>query len=82
MAYTYNDFLNAANKSGLLQQISESDRNMAKQYPEFGLSMLSLTKDLNNASTAEQKLLATEAADQLRGAYTKRGRRSSFWISA
>lgn len=70
MAYTYDDFLNAANKSGMLTKISENDLNLAKQYPEFGLSMLSLTKDLDSATTAEQKLLATEAAEQLRSAYS------------
>lgn len=69
MAYTYDDFLNAANGSGVLQKISQSDLDLAKQYPEFGLSILSLTKDLDKATTAEQKLLATEAAEQLRRAY-------------
>lgn len=73
MAYTYDDFLKAANSSGMLSKISENDLNLAKQYPEFGLSILSLTKDLDSASTAEQKLLATEAAEQLRGAYSSYG---------
>ena len=73
MAYTYDDFLNAANSSGMLAKISESDLSLAKQYPEFGLSILSLTKDLDSATTAEQKLLATEAAEQLRSAYTSYG---------
>lgn len=73
MAYTYDDFLNAANSSGMLSKISESDLNLAKQYPEFGLSILSLTKDLDSATTAEQKLLATEAAEQLRSAYGSYG---------
>lgn len=70
MAYTYNDFLNAANSSGMLSRISQSDQDLAKQYPEFGLSLLSLTKDIDSATTAEQKLLATEAAEQLRSAYS------------
>lgn len=79
MAYTYNDFLNAASSSGMLQKISSSDLELAKQYPEFGLSMLSLTKDLDSATTAEQKVLATEAADQLRSTYgSKRSVGSSF----
>ena len=73
MAYTYDDFLKAANSSGMLSKISENDLNLAKQYPEFGLSILSLTKDLDSATTAEQKLLATEAAEQLRGAYSSYG---------
>lgn len=78
MAYTYDDFLNAANSSGMLQKISSSDLELAKQYPEFGLSMLSLTKDLDSATTAEQKLLATEAAEQLRSVYGSKRSTGSY----
>lgn len=78
MAYTYDDFLKAANSSGMLQKISSDDLELAKQYPEFGLSMLSLTKDLDSATTAEQKLLATEAADQLRSTYGNKRSAGSY----
>ena len=78
MAYTYDDFLNAANSSGMLQKISSSDLELAKQYPEFGLSMLSLTKDLDSATTAEQRLLATEAAEQLRSTYGSKRSAGSY----
>lgn len=69
MAYTYDDFVNAANKSGLMGQFSQDDLNLAQKYPEFGLSVLSLKKDYNNATTAEQRLLANQAANELRKSY-------------
>ena len=56
MAYTYDDFVKAANQSGLMGQFSQDDLNLAQKYPEFGLSVLSLKKDYNNAATAEQRL--------------------------
>ena len=69
MAYTYNDFLNAANSSGVLDKFSQEDLTVAQKSPEYGLSMVSLMKDLAGATTAEQRLLATEAANQLRKNY-------------
>lgn len=69
MAYTYDDFVNAANQSGLMGQFSQDDLNLAQKYPEFGLSVLSLKKDYNNATTAEQRLLANQAANELRKSY-------------
>lgn len=69
MAYTYDDFVSAANSAGLLKQFTDSDLQIAQKNPEFGLSMLGVLKDGNSASTAEQKLLATEAANQLRKTY-------------
>lgn len=69
MAYTYDDFVKAANQSGLMGQFSQDDLNLAQKYPEFGLSVLSLKKDYNNATTAEQQLLANQAANELRKSY-------------
>ena len=69
MAYTYDDFVKAANQSGLMGQFSQDDLNLAQKYPEFGLSALSLKKDYNNATTAEQRLLANQAANELRKSY-------------
>lgn len=69
MAYTYDDFVKAANQSGLMGQFSRDDLNLAQKYPEFGLSVLSLKKDYNNATTAEQRLLANQAANELRKSY-------------
>lgn len=69
VAYTYDDFLSAANSSGLLGQFSQADLDTAAKYPEFGLSILSLKKDYRDATTDEQRLLANEAANQLRSSY-------------
>lgn len=69
MAYTYDDFVSAANSAGLMKQFTDSDLQIAQNSPEFGISMLGILKDGTNATTAEQKLLATEAANQLRKTY-------------
>ena len=58
MAYSYDDFLKAAQGSGI--GFSQHDLDLAKKHPEFGLSALSLKKDYGAASTPEQKLLANE----------------------
>ena len=69
MPYSYDDFLSAATSSGLLGEFSQADLETAKKYPEFGLSILSLKRDYHEAATDEQKLLANEAANQLRSSY-------------
>lgn len=67
--YTYDDFMKAANESGLANSFDDNDLGVAQKYPEFGLSMLSLKRDLGNAQTNEQKLLVNEAMNQLRKNY-------------
>lgn len=69
MAYTYDNFTTAATKAGLLNSFSDDDLTIAKSNPEYGLSLLQLRQEYNNASTAEQKLLAQEAENQLRTTY-------------
>ena len=69
MPYSYDDFLSAATSSGLLGELSQADLETAQRYPEFGLSILSLKKDYHDAATDEQRLLANEAANQLRSSY-------------
>lgn len=69
MAYTYDDFVSAAEKAGLLGKFSQYDLDLAKKYPEFGLSILSLKQDYDAATTAEQRTLANEAANELRRSY-------------
>ena len=73
MAYTYEDFTTAAKNAGLMDSFDQNDLDYAKKYPEFGLSMVSLKRDLGSAQTDEQKLLATEAMNQLRKNY------GSYW---
>ena len=69
MAYTYDDFVTAANKAGLMNRFSQKDLDTAQKSPEYGLSMLSLIQDGDKATTAEQRLLTTEAVNQLRKNY-------------
>lgn len=69
MAYTYQDFVNAANKAGLMGQFSKEDLAITQTNPEYGLSILNLKKDAAKATTAEQRALASEAEQQIRNSY-------------
>lgn len=69
MAYTYDDFLKAANNAGIMGEFSQYDLDLAQKYPEFGLSVLSLKQDFKKATTAEQKTLINQAANELRKSY-------------
>lgn len=69
MAYTYDDFLTRLNASGLAGQFSEYDLATAQQFPEFGISMLSLKQDYNNATTDVGRQMANTMAEQLRASY-------------
>ncbi len=73
MPYTYDDFRRAADAAGLSDSFDESDLTIAQRYPEFGLSLVSLKRDLGNAQTAEQRLLVNEAMNQLRKNYGSYG---------
>lgn len=67
--FTYDGFLTAASNAGLLGEFSPADLDTAKKYPEFGYSILGLKQDIHKATTPEAKLLANEAANQLRSSY-------------
>ena len=67
MAYTYDDFLKAAQGSNI--SFSQYDMDLAKKHPEAGLSLLSLKKDYGAATTPEQRMLINEAANELRKSY-------------
>lgn len=69
MAYTYDDFVTAAKNAGLLEKFGEDDLKIAQTSPEYGLSVLKLTQDLQSATTTEQQLLAQEALNQLKQSY-------------
>ena len=69
MPMTYDGFLKAANDAGLLGEFSQADLDTARRYPEFGYSILGLKQDIHKATTPEAKLLANEAANQLRSSY-------------
>lgn len=69
MGYSYDDFVKEANKAGVMNRFSDNDLSTAKKNPEYGMSMVGLFKDVSNATTEEQRLLATEAANQMRKNY-------------
>lgn len=69
MAYTYKDFENAARAAGLYEGFSPEDLATAQRSPEYGLSLLKLQQDSAAAKTAEQRMLADEAINQLRTSY-------------
>lgn len=73
MAVSYDQFLDAWNKSKWKDEWSQSDQDLAKLHPEFGMSMLSLKDDWHNATTPEQRAVANEGAEYQRktwGNYT------------
>lgn len=67
--FTYDGFLTASSSAGLLGEFSQADLDTARKYPEFGYSILGLKQDIHKATTPEAKLLANEAANQLRSSY-------------
>lgn len=78
MAYTYDEFMKSATNAGVLDRFSQEDLAVAQKSPEYGLSMVSLLKNINGATTAEQRLLATEAANQLRKNYGVYGTNGTY----
>ena len=69
MAYNYDEFLQAANNAGMLNRFSQTDLNAARTNPEYGYSLLRMYQNRDKATTAEQRLLADETANQLRRSY-------------
>lgn len=69
MAYTYDEFVTSANKAGYLKQFGESDLQIARKNPEYGMALLGLYQDKGSATTADQRALADEAINQLRVNY-------------
>lgn len=66
---TYDEFNNAANKAGMLDRFSQRELEAIQKNPELGVSLLGLMQDEQNASSEEQRLLAREAANQMRKNY-------------
>lgn len=73
MGYSYNDFVTKAKSTGMLGKFSQEDLSIAQRSPEYGMSMLGLMQDEQNAKTAEGRLLAQEAAKTLRSNYSIKG---------
>ena len=67
MAYTYDDFEKARAVSDVF--FSQYDLDLAKQHPEFGMSVLDLKKQYATAQTPEQRALINAQANELRKNY-------------
>ena len=51
MTYTYDNILEEARKAGVLEKFSQEDHTAAQKNPEYGMSLVGLLKDANNATT-------------------------------
>lgn len=67
--YTYDQFRKAAQDSGLLNQFSQADLNLAKQNPDAGMSILKGKQDFQNATTDEARALAHQRVEDIRSSY-------------
>lgn len=79
--YTYDQFRQNAQNSGLLGEFSQADLQMAQRNPDFGMSILKYKQDYHNATTDEARALSNQNAENLRsswGSYTGGGDGGSF----
>lgn len=67
MAYTYEDFENELQESGLSGQFSSADLELAKNDPDAGMGILNAKKDYASATSDEERELANSAAESIRG---------------
>lgn len=67
--YSYEDFENALNSSGLSGQFSTADLALAKQNPDAGMSLISYKQDWAKATTDDARALANAGANSVRSSY-------------
>ena len=67
--FTYEQFQQAAQNSGLLGQFSQADLALAQKNPDAGMSILSAKQEWANATTDEAKALANQKAESIRASY-------------
>ena len=67
--YTYDQFRQAAQQSGLLGEFSDADLSLAQRNPDAGMSLLSYKRDWHNATTDAERQLANLGAESVRGSY-------------
>ena len=60
--YTYDQFQQAAQNSGLLGQFSQSDLLLAQRNPDAGMSILTEKQNFANATTDEERAQANTRA--------------------
>lgn len=67
--YTYDQFRQAAQNSGLLGEFSDADLSLAQRNPDAGMSLLSYKRDWHNATTDADRQLANLGAESIRNSY-------------
>lgn len=67
--YTYDQFRKAAQDSGLWNQFSQADLNLAQKNPDAGMSILKGKQDFQNATTDEARALAHQRVEDIRSSY-------------
>ena len=67
--YTYDQFRQAAQNSGLLGEFSDADLSLAQRNPDAGMSLLSYKNDYRNATTDAERELANLGAEGVRRSY-------------
>ena len=67
--YTYDQFRQAAQNSGLLGEFSDADLSLAQRNPDAGMSLLSYKNDYRNATTDAERELANLGAEGIRRSY-------------
>lgn len=67
--FTYEQFQQAAQDSGLLNSFSQADLSLAQRNPDAGMSILNAKRDWMNATTDEQRALANQRAEEIRSSF-------------
>lgn len=67
--FTYDQFRQAAQNSGLLGQFSQGDLDLAQKNPDFGMSILTQKQNYANAATDAERAAANRRAEELRASY-------------
>ena len=67
--FTYDDFTNALNSSGMANQFSDADMKLAQDHPDAGITLINLKKAYANATTDEERAMYHQQAQDLRSSY-------------
>lgn len=67
--FTYDQFQQAAQNSGLLGEFSAADLSLAQRNPDAGMSLLKYKQDYHAATTDEARALANLGAEGIRSSY-------------
>lgn len=67
--YTYDQFRQAAESSGLLGEFSDADLSLAQRNPDAGMSLLSYKRDWHSATSDADRQLANLGAEGIRRSY-------------